>query len=753
VSVGGNLLRGVAFTCATWILSGICLAAPEGLADRLAVKVAVAEAQVRPAERWSGPLRDGEITYRLARKGLNCYLPVPKFWRDGRSPEGLWLLKIRFKDTITEPVHLRCYNGRGGTWGHHCAAAFGGKGDGAWKTARIVVPGRLFGVLPDSDPPATQLWFASAAGDLPVASVEVWSIRADRQAAARLQYYREVEQRRWRLASRMPRLPFAETTPLEPVSPEHRRLGFIPFVRSYTEVVYPNTVPKQNERITTIALYVTPGEAEPALFGVRSLGRPLKGVSVRLLQPVGGGTALPAEWVQIGVVEFAPIRWGRGSAAKSWRVRPVRIWPWERFPGCKYFEVSDTGERTIPANTTAAFWLTVRPPEDARAGLYRGRVRFASQSGSVDFDLQVQVLPFRLVRNDRWWIGMYIKGIASDVEIADLASHGVNATSQWPNGYRIENRGGRAIVEFVGEDDYMRRLQAAGITGPHVWFQGNDRRHALDEKIAAVMGVKLDTPEFYKHYVDVVRQFHEHAWQAGWNRLIWCIFDEPSKGGRAQRRWLGDARAIRESLGKQVTLFCVMMNRGPAKAQEFLPYPDIWSCNGRIAEMVAFAARYGGEVWSYGGCSHRVDPADARWSYGFNVWRSGVKGHYAWAYNWSADDPLNDLDAGHMDWNVSFFDTDGSLIPSPAWEAYREGTDDLRYLLTAMRLLEEKPGHPRAAWARSELQKIKARLTGTEAAPDKTGIDVLGKEFVPTDRSAMSWARSRLVRIILALSR
>ena len=75
----------------------------------------------------------------------------------------------------------------------------------------------------------------------------------------------------------------------------------------------------------------------------------------------------------------------------------MRIWPWERFPGCKYFEVSDTGERTIPANTTAAFWLTVRPAEDARAGLYRGRVRFESQSGSVDFDLQVQVpaVPWR----------------------------------------------------------------------------------------------------------------------------------------------------------------------------------------------------------------------------------------------------------------------------------------------------------------------------------------------------------------------
>jgi len=724
----------------------------EGLAGQAVVRVELADATGLAAERWSEPKEEGSRGYRLCRSGMNAYVPVPKFWKVGQSPQGLWLLRVRYKDVATEPAVIRIYNGRGGQWGNHFAGTLAGKADKRWKVAEIVVPGWMFGVVAGSKPPHTQVMLKSGAGDLPVATIEVCRIPAERQRLARLKYFQARERSRWALAAKMPEVSHLEPASLEPIAEDHRRLGFVPFVRSYIQAVYPNTIPTQAERHNRLAAYVTPGEAEPILFGIRSLDKPLEDVQVRVGPLQGDAGTLPAGAVRVGVVEFAPIRWGGGSAVKKWQVRQTRIWPIEKFPGNRYFKVAADGTRTIPAETTAAFWLTIQPKPDAAAGLYHSDVIFAANGQQYRFDLQVRILPFRLVQNRRWWIGMYISSQLTDRQIADLAEHGVNATSQWPNGYVLKNVGGRCVVEFQGEDDYMRRLQAVGITGPHVWFQGNDRRHRLDERIAQVMRVQLDTPEFYKHYVDVVRQFHARAAEAGWNELIWSIFDEPSKGGRAQKRWLGDAKAIRKALGDRVKLFGVMMNRGPRKAREFLPYVDIWSCNGKIEQMVAFASQHGGEVWSYGGCSHRVDPGTARWSYGFNVWRSGVKGHYAWAYNWpTGDDPLNDLDGSHMDWFVSFPDTDGRMIPSPAWEALREGTDDLRYLLTAMQRLEAKPDHPKAAWARRQLQKIKARLTGTEAAPDKTGIDVLGQEFVPTDDSAMAWARNRLVQIILAL--
>jgi hypothetical protein len=113
--------------------------------------------------------------------------------------------------------------------------------------------------------------------------------------------------------------------------------------------------------------------------------------------------------------------------------------------------------------------------------------------------------------------------------------------------------------------------------------------------------------------------------------------------------------------------------------------------------------------------------------------------------------PWNDFDGDHMDWMVSYADLDGALIPTPGWEAFREGTEDLRYLLTLKGLLEAKKDSPKAAEIAGKLERLREALEGAEAAPDATGVDVLGLEFVPADESALSRARAQIASWIVQL--
>ncbi len=714
------------------------------------VRLTAADAVVEPPERWTAPATDGPKRYRSARKEENCYLYLPRFWQ-GSAPSGLYVVTVEYRDTVGSPAVVMIYDAGAQSWGYHPMGNLGGQADGKWKTADFVVSGRHI-ALADYD--SAKLRFLMAEKDLPIGTIKAHKPPAGQDDDLRKLHYQQLDEQVWQATQRMgKRLPFEETVQLEPVADAHQKLGFVPFVRSWLRPVYPNSVPTQQERSATIEAVTTLGEAEPTIVGLRSLEEELIGVRLTCgTLTAKDGATISSDALDVGVIEFAPIRWGRGSSSRDWRVHPVRIWPQNRFCGNRYAGRAEGG-LVVPAHTTLAYWLTIRTPADVRPGLYTGKVTLTAGGQRYDFDLRLQVLPFRLVENRTWWIGQYINSQLDDVQCADLASHGVNATSQWPGGYEMRRVNDRWTFDLTAQDAYMRRLQAHGITGPHVWFQGNDRNHSFDKQICRIADVEIDSPEYFKLYAEAVSAMHRHAIQAGWNRLIWCIFDEPGKGGRAQERWLGDAKAVKEAMGEQVTLFCVVLNRGAERARQFLPYADIFSCNGKVDELVELAAKHGKEVWSYGGVNQRSDTATVRWAYGFNVWKSGVQGHYCWAYNWSADVPNNDFDGSHMDWMVSYADLDGTLIPTLGWEAFREGTEDLRYLLTLMSVLKAKADSPQAPKITAELAKLHASLSGAEAAPDATGIDVMGLEFVPADDNAVSRARMQIAAWIMALQK
>ncbi len=86
-------------------------------------------------------------------------------------------------------------------------------------------------------------------------------------------------------------------------------------------------------------------------------------------------------------------------------------------------------------------------------------------------------------------------------------------------------------------------------------------------------------------------------------------------------------------------------------------------------------------------------PLDARLLMGFWLYRSGLDGGMPWGYTHGTDtNGFTDPNAVATAFPAEFHDATGNvtrraLLPSYTWEAYRAGVNDLRYALTAERLL------------------------------------------------------------------
>jgi hypothetical protein len=95
---------------------------------------------------------------------------------------------------------------------------------------------------------------------------------------------------------------------------------------------------------------------------------------------------------------------------------------------------------------------------------------------------------------------------------------------------------------------------------------------------------------------------------------------------------------------------------------------------------------------------------------GIYLWASPFAAHTPWAYRDVAGDPLDDTDGTHHDFVMSLPDPENpaELVSTRLWEAMRQGGEDLRYLATLERAIQdhgsERPGA--AASARRDLDRL-----------------------------------------------
>lgn len=473
-----------------------------------------------------------------------------------------------------------------------------------------------------------------------------------------------------------------------------RQRGFVFFVHDPCRAVFPDSVPLEAERDRNrLTAFAAPGEFEPVTFSVRTM-RSLKNAHVEVGDLVSPGGRIAAR--NITVQRVAYVR-------RSVTTRPNGQWKWAP----KILVPAEPED--LRADFTRTYWLTLRVPPDAVAGVYRGQVAFLpAQAPGVRLPLTVEVLPFPLDPSRRW-VGMYWSQQAwyaypdesVEKQFRDMARHGVNATTAYGlEGAEVKIVDGRLQIDFAPLARLMALRKKYGLVGPvpMTTIQGT----------IEALGFEKRTPAFEKYYTEYVRLVVAEARRSDWPEPLFYPVDEPSNETLMQQgKYL--TRLIKSVPGAQ-TYITIQ----PYELKVFGPWLDA-RCYSRFGPAdAAETCRLKRRLFYYTGAY--VDPLSNRLACGFALWASGAEGMYFWTYCWTKGNPLFDLDNDERETGVVICSPTGDILPTTWWEGVREGVDDLRYLQTLEHQLRVQTNEDWKKRAQGFLAELRGKIgVGTEA--------------------------------------
>ncbi|MBI3946761.1 MAG: hypothetical protein HY321_12635, partial [Armatimonadetes bacterium] len=486
--------------------------------------------------------------------------------------------------------------------------------------------------------------------------------------------------------------PLREAPPSEPAAKtvlraSQQQRGYVLFSREYHDAFPYNYQPPREDIGRPLFVWATPGEYEPATFGVFTL-KPLESarVTVSDLAREGGGGTISASQVEVRRARF----WAQRADRESDRFRLI--------PELLEPEMA----ASLPSTRISQYWLTLRIPENTPAGDYRGTVTFrAGNAETSSLKLLLKVLPFTLSKAPgRFW-GLYADSRRwsgySDAEIAlelrDMKAHGIDALLLSPLAHAsLRCEDGRLGMDLRPLSRVIGLYRKAGMRGPLVLDLQD-----LSRTIAAARGGgSWQDPEVQRLYLVAVSELAMRAASEGWPNVVCHVGDDPgrpSSPDSAARIRAELAAVKRAGLTTLVTL-------GDADRKDAEPAADIrcYPPRAAVGDAAALAAlrqrlrAASAPFWWYGsGC---FDPgggqegqlATNRYLTGVAFWRSGAAGTWSWTFQRPRGDAYDDFDAddeGRKDACLTYpAPGNHPLVPTLQWEGVREGIDDARYLYT-----------------------------------------------------------------------
>jgi len=517
-----------------------------------------------------------------------------------------------------------------------------------------------------------------------------------------------------------------------PPTPAEQRAGLLAYVTSDPGEYRPSRVPKPEEHATELSVFLTPGEDEPIWVGVWAL-EATKGLRAQVSKRSAPVT------VDVRHEHFWPQRTGWRS--REWYMTPELLLPCGN--GTKLAPtargVLEERPFDLAAGETAAFWITLSAPPDARPGTYRAAVLLrGGERPALRLPLRIEVLPFSLERpSDRFWLlyadgGRWASMTQEQVvaELRDFARHGITGLVEGTLGTPDLSRLKEGEVTFDASPflQLTERCRAAGISGPHVCSYGG-----MPERVRDALGVQRDLmqgewPAEVSKGVEAVARAAVAATKDAPAQWYFYGWDEPSGDNTYA---IQDYQAWRRGGAKTYATFYQLGFL--EKASEYLTAPCfvVGLISGEEQARTAREAcqRTGAEFWWYGTGSY-VNPYPQeghlfhnRYGAGYLFWKSGAKAEVTWTFCRPHEDVFNDFDGSqansaepkeqattypHLlkpdDWS-----TYQGAIPTLAWEGLREGVDDYRYLHTLTALIA-KGRESRNAAARDQADRADTAL-------------------------------------------
>jgi hypothetical protein len=337
------------------------------------------------------------------------------------------------------------------------------------------------------------------------------------------------------------------------------------------------------------------------------------------------------------------------------------------------FPISDSLELQpidFTANENKQLWLTVLVPKQIAAGEYSGTVKLISSSGSTlsEVSIGVTVLPFKLSQSVLEY-SLYYRGkldgvgsISSEeknkyqmlAEYNDMLAHGVTN----PTVYQPPNIQKLTQVLDIRKD--------AGVSANNLYYLGitsgnfNDSSD-LEKRYEQITGIRdlaqgYDLGQIYLYGID-----EADISQIPGQYPVWDKFAD--LGARVfVAAWRTDREQYFEN---RVDM---LVNGATPNASDNQNY-----------------RKKGTKVYLYNRPQVGVEnPAVYRINYGINAWRYNFDGVMNYAYQHSMGDIWNDFDHPEFRDHVFAYPTVDGVVPTIAWEGFREAIDDVRYLSTLL---------------------------------------------------------------------
>jgi len=484
---------------------------------------------------------------------------------------------------------------------------------------------------------------------------------------------------------------YVDDNPLPDATPVEKKIGFVLLGRNYLRVLMKNAVLLDNERITSLEIHACPGEYEPIVLTVHAL-RSLTNLALCVSDLHGTGGVIKAECIDIRAVRYMP-KQGEGR--------------WGLFQETLMEEIPLILEKvallSVEQNKNQTFWLTVHVPETQKPGIYRGSVTIkVSETRNMKVPLILNVYPFKLLAPPRGiTFAMYVRGW-NDPEwiaetFADMRAHGLTTIALIVNGPKMEISGGKIHITWNGQSALEQCIAAhprAGFTEPVMWLMGRDIT-ALCRKIGP-----LESELFAQAYRDVIAQIVQHGRETDWPEIIFQPVDEAFEWEQRLPEMLRLSQLLKSVPGVR-TENDGMNGKWENFSEEAYQLTDVINLHDgpmldrhKLVDMGAWWKFYARAVnddkliWFYNIDITAWHPEPVRFMTGFGLYKSRAHGIVPQAYMLSVN-PKNpgavyDSPASRSNWTMARFPAthDRSGGPTIAYEAFREGIDDYRYLLT-----------------------------------------------------------------------
>lgn len=475
--------------------------------------------------------------------------------------------------------------------------------------------------------------------------------------------------------------------------------------------ILPDTLPSPAKASPVLQAEACRGEFEPASFILRALKNDMEGVTLEATELKSETAVIPRDrvdlkvvkvWYQAGTAWFG-IRSDQGRVlvpelllnddtlirvdtqrqaniiklpfpdGEQYRdiSREMPVPPRDVLHSIEDFPVRDAARLQpvhLRAGQTQQFWVTFHIPQDASSGSYEGFIALKAQGRPIGaIPVQVKVLPFVLekpkIEYSLYYVGkLKAKGVISSAvknqqqlraELQNMWNHGVTNPTVYQD---FDNK---ALLKKV-----LQIRKEVGMTGRPLYYLGIRTEQPANPSAVARYISQTDTmralmkpygvPELYVYGIDEASpellQKQKDVWRTLRTRGV-KIFVAGWTPGHF------------EQIGEDIDLF---VDGQPPKRKEADKFHKV-----------------GRRIFSYNQPQVGVEnPLIYRKNYGLRLWQEGYDGAMTYAYQDGFGSIWNDFDHTKFRDHCFTYPTVNGVIDTIAWEGFREGVDDVRYITT-----------------------------------------------------------------------